>query len=217
VSDIFERLSTLRIVPVISLHDADTSLPLIEALEAGGLPCAEITFRTSAGAEAVRRIAKHFPHTLLGAGTVLTIEQVNQAVGSGARFVVTPGFNPRVVDHCLKIGVPVIPGCSTPSDMEQAIERGLAVVKFFPAEQSGGVAYIRAVSAPYPMLGFVPTGGVGPDNLKDYLSFEKVIACGGSWMVNSRLIEEGRFGEIENLCAEAIALTKHIGEGGDDT
>jgi 2-dehydro-3-deoxyphosphogluconate aldolase/(4S)-4-hydroxy-2-oxoglutarate aldolase len=217
VNDIFERLRALRIVPVISLRDAGNALPLIKALTAGGLPCAEITFRTSAAADAIRLIAQRSPATLLGAGTILTIKQAEQAVGAGARFIVTPGFNPKVVDHCLNRGIPIIPGCLTPGEMEQAIERGLTVVKFFPAEQSGGIAYIRAVSTPYPMLRFLPTGGIGPGNLQDYLSFEKVLACGGSWMAGSRLIEEGRFGEIERLCAEAMALAKYAGEGGNET
>lgn len=208
MEEIINKLSELRVVPVIAIDDAEKAVPLAGALTRGGLPCAEITFRTAQAEEAMRRIAKHVPELLLGAGTVLTTEQADRAANAGAKFVVTPGFNPRVVDHCISRGIPIIPGCSTPSDMEQAIERGLRVVKFFPAEQSGGLAYIKAVSAPYSMLSFMPTGGISPKNLKDYLSFNKIFACGGSWMVKKELISEGRFDEIERLCAEAYALAR---------
>ncbi|MDR1953432.1 MAG: bifunctional 4-hydroxy-2-oxoglutarate aldolase/2-dehydro-3-deoxy-phosphogluconate aldolase [Clostridiales Family XIII bacterium] len=210
MNTILQQIGELGIVPVIALADAQSALPLADALVAGGLPCAEVTFRTAAGEEAIRLIAKKHPNILVGAGTVLTTEQAKRAIDAGARFVVSPGFNPNVVDFCVEQRIPVIPGCITPTEMEQAIERGLEVVKFFPAEQAGGLSFIKAVSAPYPMLSFVPTGGVGTDNVADYLSFGKVLACGGSWMVRKDLIDGGRFDEIEVLCAEASSIVKKV-------
>lgn len=206
MNQVLDQLGKIRIVPVIAIDDPDKAVPLAQAMARGGIPCAEITFRTAQGEEAMRRVAKDVPEVLLGAGTVLTTEQVDRAIEAGAKFVVSPGFNPKVVNYCLAKGMPVTPGCSTPTDMEQAIERGLEVVKFFPAEPAGGLAYIKAVAAPYPMLKFMPTGGIGPGNLKEYLAFEKILACGGSWMVKKELIAENRFDEIERLCAEAAAL-----------
>lgn len=200
------KIGEIGVVPVIAISDVEKAVSLAKALRAGGIPCAEITFRTAEGEEAIRRISKELPDVLVGAGTVLTIDQVDRAADAGAKFIVTPGFNPKVVDHAIAKGIPITPGCSTPSDMEQAIERGLEVVKFFPAEQSGGLQYIKAVAAPYSMLRFMPTGGIGPGNLREYLAFNKVLACGGSWMVKKELIDEGRFDEIERLSAEAVAI-----------
>lgn len=208
MDSMLSKIGQIGIVPVIAISDVEKAVPLAKALAAGGIPCAEITFRTAEGEEAIRRIAREVPEVLVGAGTVLTTEQADRAIDAGARFIVTPGFNPRVVDHCLAKGMPITPGCSTPSDMEQAIERGLEVVKFFPAEQSGGLAYIKAVAAPYSMLRFMPTGGISAKNLKEYLSFNKVLACGGSWMVRKELIDAGRFDEITRLCVEAVAIAK---------
>lgn len=205
---IIKKLRSIRIVPVVAINDSAMAVPLAKALVAGGIPCAEITFRTTEGEAAMRRIAVEVPEILLGAGTVLTIEQVDRAVAAGSQFIVAPGFNPKIVDYCLKKGLRVVPGCSTPSDMEQAIERGLELVKFFPAEQSGGIAFIKAVSGPYPMLTFLPTGGISPGNVMDYLSFDKVVACGGSWMVRPELIDSGQFHTIHGLCAEVVALIK---------
>ncbi len=171
-----EQIGQIGVIPVIAINNADKAVPLARVLQNGGLPCAEVTFRTAEGEEAIRRIAAEVPGVLVGAGTVLTIEQADRAAAAGARFVVSPGFNPKVVEHCIRRGIPIVPGCSTPSDMEQASERGLSVVKFFPAEQAGGLAYLKAVAAPYGMLRFMPTGGIGPGNLAAYLAFDKVLA-----------------------------------------
>jgi 2-dehydro-3-deoxyphosphogluconate aldolase/(4S)-4-hydroxy-2-oxoglutarate aldolase len=206
MNSILEEIGKVRIIPVIAIDDACKALPLVRAMARGGIPCAEITFRTAQGEEAIKIVAREEPNILLGAGTVLTPDQVDRAINAGAGFIVSPGFNPRVVDYCLNKGIPITPGCSTPSDMEQAIERGLDVVKFFPAEQSGGIDFIKAVSAPYPMLKYIPTGGIGPDNLHKYLSFDKILACGGSWMVKKELVNNGMYEEIESLCIEAAAL-----------
>jgi 2-dehydro-3-deoxyphosphogluconate aldolase/(4S)-4-hydroxy-2-oxoglutarate aldolase len=194
----------MGIVPVVKIDDPAKALPLAKALIEGGLPCAEITFRTSAAKEAIQKIAGAYPDMLLGAGTVLSIAQADDAVAAGAKYLVSPGFNPVVVAHCAKKGVPIVPGCSTPSDMEKAVEAGLRVVKFFPAEESGGLNYIKAVSAPFPMLKFIPTGGINAENLNSYLAFNAVLACGGSWMVKAGLINEGRFDEITRLTREAV-------------
>ena len=205
-----ERIKEIGVAPVIKIEDAAGAAPLARALMEGGLPCAEVTFRTEAAAKAIRIISEEFTDILLGAGTVLTVEQAKLARDAGAHFAVSPGFNPKVVDWCLANGLLIIPGCVTPSDMEQAIERGLEVVKFFPAEQAGGIDYIKAVAAPFHMLYFMPTGGIGPHNLEKYLSFEKVIACGGSWIVRSELLNAKKYDEITRLSREAMELVKKI-------
>jgi 2-dehydro-3-deoxyphosphogluconate aldolase/(4S)-4-hydroxy-2-oxoglutarate aldolase len=210
---ILEQIKTTGVVPVIKIEDVTQTQPLVEALLLGGIPCAEVTFRTETAEEAIKTIHKMFPKITLGAGTVLTVEQAERAKAAGAAFVVSPGFNPKVVDWCITNDLLIIPGCATPSDMEQAIERGLDTVKFFPAEQAGGIDYIKAVAAPYTMLHFVPTGGIGINNLKDYLSFDKVIACGGSWMVKHELINGRQYKEITRLCNEAVVLVKEIRGG----
>ncbi|MDR1210661.1 MAG: bifunctional 4-hydroxy-2-oxoglutarate aldolase/2-dehydro-3-deoxy-phosphogluconate aldolase [Spirochaetaceae bacterium] len=199
-----KQIGDMGIIPVVKIEDPAKALPLAKALKDGGLPCAEITFRTGAAKEAIQNIAKVHPDMLLGAGTVLSAAQADDAVAAGARYIVSPGFNPAVVSHCVKKGIPIIPGCSTPSDMERAIEAGLEAVKFFPAGESGGVNYIKAVSAPFPMLKFIPTGGVSAENLNSYLSLNAVLACGGSWMVKAELINEGRFDEIAALTRKAL-------------
>lgn len=201
---IVEELEKIGIVPVVKIDDAEKAVPLARALAAGGIPCAEITFRTSCAAESIQRIKREVQEILLGAGTVLTIDQVDQAVSAGAEFIVTPGFNPKVVDHCLSKGITIIPGCSNPSDIEMALERGLYVVKFFPAEQSGGVEYVKAVSAPYPQIRFMPTGGINAGNIGAYTAFEKVLACGGSWMVSPEIIKRGDYDAITALSKEAV-------------
>lgn len=216
MQDILKQLSDIGIVPVIKIDDVEKAVPLARALADGGLPCAEVTFRTAEGEEAIRRIASALPDVLVGAGTVLTTAQVDRAVDAGAKFIVSPGLNPKVVAYCLERGVPVVPGCANPSDMELAIELGLETVKFFPAEQAGGVAYLKAVSGPYPKLTFMPTGGVNAQNLCEYLAFDKIIACGGSWMVKPELIAAGKFDEIEALAREAVSrmlgfTVAHIG------
>jgi 2-dehydro-3-deoxyphosphogluconate aldolase/(4S)-4-hydroxy-2-oxoglutarate aldolase len=202
---IIEELEKIGIVPVIKIDDADKAVPLARALIAGGIPCAELTFRTAAGEEAIRRIAAEVPAMLLGAGTVLTTEQVDRAIKAGAKFIVSPGLNPKVVAYCIQKGIPITPGCANPSDIEQALELGLDVVKFFPAEQAGGLDYINAISAPYPNLKFMPTGGINAGNIGKYISNEKILACGGSWMVGADLINAGNFDRITELSREAVS------------
>lgn len=216
MNDILKKVGLFGIVPVVKIENAVDAEPLAKALIAGGLPLAEITFRTDAAAEAIARMAKAYPDMLIGAGTVLTPEQADSAVRAGAKFIVSPGFNPRVVKHCIAKGYPVVPGCSTCGEMEQAMELGLDVVKFFPAEASGGLAVLKAVSAPYSKLKFMPTGGIDAANILTYLKFPKIVACGGSFMVKDALIKAGKFDEIERLTREAVALMhgfsiKHIG------
>jgi 2-dehydro-3-deoxyphosphogluconate aldolase/(4S)-4-hydroxy-2-oxoglutarate aldolase len=200
-----EAIARLRIVPVVVLERADDAANLGQALQSGGLPCAEITFRTDAAEEAIHVLAKD-PDMLIGAGTVLRPEQVDLAVQAGARFIVTPGFSSTVVRHCLDRGIPVYPGVATATETQLALEAGLTVVKFFPAEVAGGVKALDAISAPYPMMRFVPTGGISPRNLTSYLALRSVLAVGGSWLVAPELIAEGNFGEITRRTAEAMQL-----------
>lgn len=211
MSDVMaEKIEELGVVPVVVLEDAKDAKPLAKALCEGGLPCAEVTFRTAAAEESIKQMSEAYPEMLVGAGTVLTKEQVDRATAAGAKFIVSPGFDPEIVDYCLEKNIPVFPGCITPSEVAQAVKRGLKVVKFFPAEQFGGVATIKALSAPYVGLKFMPTGGVSAKNLKDYLSNKSIIACGGSWMVKGDMIKAGEFDKIKELTAEAVALAKEI-------
>lgn len=205
-----KKIEELGIVPVVVLQDTKDAKPLAQALCDGGLPCAEVTFRTEAAEESIRIMTEAFPQMLVGAGTVLTTAQVDAAVSAGAKFIVSPGFDPEIVDYCLEKQIPVFPGCITPSEIAQAVKRGLRVVKFFPAEQFGGVATIKALSAPYAGLKFMPTGGVSAANLKDYFGCKSVIACGGSWMVKGDLIAAGKFDEIRQMTAEAVKLAGEI-------
>ena len=205
-----ERFYDYAVVPVVVLNDADDAVPLADALIKGGLPCAEVTFRTDAAEESIRRICESFPDMLVGAGTVLTTKQVERAYKAGAKFIVSPGFDPEIIDYCISIGLPVLPGCITPSEIAQAVKRGLKVVKFFPAEQSGGVAMIKAMAAPYSMVKFMPTGGISTKNLADYLSCDKILCCGGSWMVKEDLIKSGSFDKITDMTKEATALASSI-------
>lgn len=205
-----ERFEDFGVVPVVVLDDVKDALPLAKALTEGGLPCAEVTFRTEAAEESIKVMAEAYPDMVVGAGTVLTIEQVDAAVKAGAKFIVSPGFDPEIVDYCLEKEIPIFPGCVTPSEVAQAVKRGLKVVKFFPAEPAGGVAMIKAMAAPYHQLRFMPTGGIGTQNLKDYLEFNKIICCGGSWMVKADLIKNGEFDKICKLTKEAKALAKSI-------
>lgn len=207
---ITEQIQNLAVVPVVVLEDTEDALPLAKALCEGGLPCAEVTFRTDAAEESIKIMTEAFPDMLVGAGTVLTAEQVDQAVKAGAKFIVSPGFDPEIVDYCILKDIPVFPGCITPSEVAQAVKRGLKVIKFFPAEQFGGIAAIKALAAPYTDIKFMPTGGINPKNLENYLSDDKIIACGGSWMVKGNLIKEGRFDEIRILTAEAVKLASGI-------
>ena len=201
---VLEQISKIGIVPVVKIDRAEDALPLAKALCAGGLPCAEVTFRTSAAAEAIKIMTTNFPDMCVGAGTVLNTEQVDAAVAAGSKFIVSPGLNPRTVKYCIDKNVPFAPGVSTPSDIEMAIELGLDVVKFFPAEQAGGLAAIKAMAAPYVNMKFMPTGGINAKTLTSYLDFNKIIACGGSWMVPADLINAGEWDKIEQLTREAV-------------
>lgn len=216
MNEVLEEIYKIGIVPVIALEDAKDAEPLAKALCDGGLPCAEVTFRTDAAEESIRIMTSRFPDMLVGAGTVLTTGQVDRAVGAGAKFIVSPGLNPKIVAYCVSKNIPVCPGCTNPSDIEQAIELGLDVVKFFPAEAAGGLAMIKAMSAPYTNMKFMPTGGINAANLNEYLAFGKIIACGGSWMVKSDMIKNGEFDKITALTKEAVEKMlgfelKHVG------
>ena len=210
MNDTLKQIGATGIVPVVVLNNVSDAEPLAEALVSGGLPCAEITFRTDAAEESLRTIAKKFPDMFVGAGTVLTVDQVDRAIGAGARFIVSPGLNPKVVEYCLKKGYPIAPGIMTPTELEVALGFGLDVVKFFPAENAGGLKMIKAMSAPYTMMKFMPTGGINATNVHDYLACDKILACGGSWMVKGELVNAGNFEEIEKLTREASAIVKEI-------
>ena len=203
-----EQFEQLKIIPVVKLDRVQDAVPLADALVQAGLPCAEVTFRTEAAADAIRTMRAAHPGMLLGAGTVLTTAQADEAMDAGAAFLVSPGLNPRVAEHCLKRGYPILPGVCTPTEVEAALALGLDRLKFFPAQAAGGVAMIKALSAPYTMVRFLPTGGVGPDNLREYLACPSVFACGGSWMVADRLIRDGKFDEIRKLSAQAVAIAR---------
>lgn len=207
---IFEEIKKTGIIPVVVIDNASDAEPLAEALIKGGLSCAEITFRTEAAEESIKIISTKFPQMLIGAGTVLSCEQADKAIQAGAKFLVSPGLNPKVASHCAAKKYPFCPGVMTPSELELALDFGFDVVKYFPAEANGGLKMIKAISAPYPMVNFLPTGGINPENLREYLSFDKVIACGGSWMVNKELISSGKFYEIESLAAAAVKLVADI-------
>lgn len=210
MTEMMKKLQKLGIVPVVVLNDAKDALPLAERLVKGGLPCAEVTFRTAAAEESIRQMAKAYPDMIIGAGTVLTCEQADRAIDAGAKFIVSPGFNPKVTEYVLKRGVPMTPGVCTPTEIEAALQFDLDVLKFFPAEPSGGLKMIKALCAPYVGLNFMPTGGINADNVRDYLKYDRIVACGGSWMVNGSLVKEGKFDEIENMVREAAAIVKEI-------
>lgn len=204
----FEKALQMKIIPVVAIHEAGLADALADALVEGGLPCAEITFRTQAAPEAIQCMAKR-GDILVGAGTVLTIDQVKLAVDAGATFIVAPGLNPKVVGYCLEQNIPMTPGVATPTDIETALDLGLTVLKYFPAEAFGGLKTLKAISAPYTAVEFIPTGGINAANVMDYLKHPKVVACGGSWMVKSTFIEEGRFKEIARLTREAVTLVQN--------
>lgn len=210
MSDVYKAVKQAGLVPVIKIEDASKAVPLAQTLARAGLPIAEITFRTDAAPDALAAVGKEVPDVLLGAGTVLSVEQAQTALDAGAKFIVAPGFNPRVVDFCLERGVPVTPGVNSPTDIEMGVERGLTLLKFFPAEASGGVKMIKALSAPYRGIEFIPTGGIKAENLADYLSLPSVAACGGSWMVPSDALASGDFGKIEQLVQDAVELVKSV-------
>ena len=207
---VLEQFQKIGIIPVVVLDDAKDAEPLGRALMEGGLPCAEVTFRTAAAEESIRIMSEKFPDMLVGAGTVLTTEQVDRAVAAGAKFIVSPGINPKVVEYCVKKNIPITPGTCNPSNVETALEFGLDVVKFFPAEPAGGLKYIKAIAAPYVGMKFMPTGGINAENVKDYLKYHRILTCGGSWMVKGDLIKAGDFEKIKELTAEAAQIVKDI-------
>lgn len=213
---ILQQIQEFGIVPVVVLDDSKDAYQLANSLCSGGLPCAEVTFRTDAAEDSIKIISKAFPNMLVGAGTVLTVNQVDKAVKAGAKFIVSPGLNPKIVKYCINNNIPIIPGISSPSDIELAIELGLNVVKFFPSEALGGLSTIKAISGPYTNMKFMPTGGINSSNLNSYLAFDKIIACGGSWMVKKDLIKSGDFNKITQLTKDAVLTMlgfklKHIG------
>lgn len=206
MNKILEKIGELGIVPVVKIEKTEDALPLGRALINGGLPITEITFRTSAAEESIKTLTRELPNLLVGAGTVLTVEQAKKAVSAGAKFIVSPGFNPKVVDYCIENSIPITPGINSPTQIEMALERGIEIVKFFPAEASGGLPLLVSMSAPYSGIKFIPTGGINLNNLTSYLSNQKVHACGGSWMVKPELISSGNFDEITRLTKEAISI-----------
>lgn len=206
--EMLQKIQEIGIVPVVVLEDVKDAAPLAKALCEGGLPCAEVTFRTAAAEESIRIMVQEFPEMLVGAGTVLTTDQVDRAVAAGAKFIVSPGLNPRIVKYCVDKGILIVPGCSNPSDVEQALENGLDVVKFFPAQQAGGLAMIKAMAAPYVGVKFMPTGGINAENVRDYLAYDRILACGGSWMVKGDLVKAGDYEKITALAKEAVDIVK---------
>ena len=205
--EVLSRLGEIGIVPVVKIEKASDAAALGRALVAGDLPVAEITFRTVAAEEAIRILTREVPEILVGAGTVLTTDQADRAVAAGARFIVAPGFNPKVVDHCIARGVPMAPGISSPSEVEMGLERGLSVLKFFPAGASGGLEYLKAIAGPFAGVQFMPTGGIEPGNLREYLSYDRVHAVGGTWIAKESMIAAGKFDEITRLAREAVQIS----------
>jgi 2-dehydro-3-deoxyphosphogluconate aldolase/(4S)-4-hydroxy-2-oxoglutarate aldolase len=199
-----DQIAALKVIPVIALNRTEDAIPLGHALVENGMPCAEITFRTECAADAIRVMRKEFPEMLIGAGTILTNAQVDEAIDAGVDFIVSPGFNPRTVQYCLDKDMPIIPGVNNPSLVEQAMEMGLRTLKFFPAEPSGGVNMLKALTAVYPVK-FMPTGGVSLSNIDNYLAIPSVLGCGGTWMVPTNLIDEGKWDELGALVKDAVA------------
>jgi len=210
---VLSAIRAMKLVPVIVIESAADAVALAAALSDGGLPCAEVTFRTPNAAESITRMANKFPDMLLGAGTVLTPQQAARALDAGARFIVAPGFNPAVVDYCQERATPVFPGVCTPTEIEMALTKDLSVLKFFPAEAAGGLAFLKAVAAPYTGVEFMPTGGINLDNLTSYLGFRRVVACGGSWMAPTEWIASGQFDRIRAETERAVTLVRELGAG----
>lgn len=210
MNEVLKQIEKIGIVPVVVLNDTKDAEPLAKALCDGGLPCAEVTFRTDAAEECIRIMSEKFPDMLIGAGTVLTTEQVDRAVAAGAKFIVSPGTNPGIVKYCVERNIPITPGTANPSDVEQALENGLDVVKFFPAEPLGGLKLIKAMAAPYVGVKFMPTGGINANNVREYLAYDRILACGGSWMVSNDLVKAGDFAKITELTREAADIVKEI-------
>ncbi len=205
MKDLNAQLEAIKVVPVIAIKDASKAVKLAQVLIENGLPCAEVTFRTEQAVSAIKLMRQAYPDMLIGAGTVLTTEQVDMAIDAGVNFIVSPGFNPKIVQYCQQRGITIIPGINCPSHVEQAMQMGLRTLKFFPAEASGGVAMLKALSAVYPIK-FMPTGGVNPSNINDYLSLPSVLACGGTWMVPNALIEQDRWSELAQLVADVAGV-----------
>ena len=222
MNDVLKKLSAIGIVPVVVINDADKAVPLAKALVKGGIPCAEVTFRTAAAEEAIKKMAEEVPELIVGAGTVLTKEQADKAVAAGSKFLVSPGLDPELIAYCQEKNYPPFtPGTTNPSDLNHAVKLGLEVVKFFPAEAAGGLKMIKSMAAAFTNLKFMPTGGINAGNVNNYLSFNKIICCGGSWMVPGKLIDEGKFDEIVALCKEAVATmlgleVLHVGINTED-
>ena len=210
MSEILEKIEKMGVVPLVAIENAADALNLGKALSAGGLPCAEITFRTAAAPEAIRLMAAECPDVLVGAGTVLTVAQAETAVANGAKFIVTPGFDDTVVDWCIANEIPITPGVMTPTEINMAINKGLRILKFFPAEAAGGIKTLKAIGGPYGDVRFIPTGGISPNNLREYLSLPSVLACGGSWLVKRTMISSGEFETIERLAQEAVAMVNEV-------
>ncbi len=206
MSSIKEQLKALKVIPVIAIDKAEDIIPLGKVLAENGLPAAEITFRSAAAAEAIRLLRETQSDMLIGAGTVLNREQAIAAKEAGATFIVSPGFNPNTVKACQEIGIDIVPGVNNPSTVEAALEMGLTTLKFFPAKASGGINMVKSLLAPYTDIELMPTGGINPANIKDYLAIPRVLACGGTWMVDKKLIEEGNWEELARLTREAVAL-----------
>lgn len=204
MNEVLKQIGAFGVVPVVKLDRVEDAVPLAKALVDGGLPLAEVTFRTDAAEASIKAMSDAYPEMLIGAGTVLTTDQVDRAMNAGAKFIVSPGLNPKIVSYCIEKNIPITPGCSNPSDIEAAIELGLEVVKFFPAEACGGLAAIKAMSAPYGGIKFMPTGGINENNIGGYLAFNKILACGGSWMVKDSLVKEGNFAEITKMTRAAV-------------
>lgn len=198
-----EQLANLKIIPVIAINRAEDTIPLGKILVENGMPCAEITLRTECAIEAISIMRKTYPGMLIGAGTVLTKEQVDASIEAGVDFIVSPGFNPRTVQYCIDKGIAIVPGVNNPSLVEHAMEMGLRTLKFFPAEASGGTDMLKALTAVYPVK-FMPTGGVSLKNVDEYLSLPSVLACGGTWMVPTNLIDEGKWDELGKLIRDAV-------------
>lgn len=203
-----ERFYKIGVIPVIALDDAKDASPMGDALMKGGLPAAEVTFRTAAAVDTIKILKKEFPDMLVGAGTVLTTEQADRAIDAGAEFIVAPGLNPKVVKHVLDKGYPMSPGIATATEIEAALDLGLTFVKFFPAEANGGLPMIKALAGPYTNVKYMPTGGVNAKNLADYLSYDKIVCCGGTWVVKKDLVAAGNFAEIEKMSKEAADIVK---------
>ncbi|MGD8171624.1 bifunctional 4-hydroxy-2-oxoglutarate aldolase/2-dehydro-3-deoxy-phosphogluconate aldolase [Vibrio sp. TRT 21S02] len=204
--EILNKLKQFKVIPVIQINSVKHAIPLAKVLVENGLPVAEVTFRTEAAAEAIQAMRNAYPEMCVGAGTVLTPQQIEQAQQAGAEFVVAPGLNPNTVKRCQAIGMPIVPGVNNPSQVEQALELGLSFLKFFPAEASGGLAMVKSLLAPYVNVSFMPTGGIGKNNVNDYLSIDRVVCCGGTWMVSPALIENEQWDEIGRLVREAVEL-----------